>query len=67
MNDGSFDEYVCGDESLFALKSNNIKMKEAAAIPLVCETSYQELFKKASSPIGVERKIVICGGSTATG
>ncbi|CAF0906665.1 unnamed protein product [Rotaria sordida] len=67
MNDGSFAEYVRGDESLFSLKPNNITMEEAAAIPLACQTSYQVLFKKASPPIGMESKILICGGSTATG
>jgi NADPH:quinone reductase-like Zn-dependent oxidoreductase len=42
-------------------------MEEAAALPLACETSYQALFQKASPPIGSGSKILISGGSTATG
>jgi len=67
MNDGSFAEYARGDESLFALKPNNLTMEEAAAVPLACETSYQALFNKASPPIGTGSKILIAGGSTSTG
>jgi alcohol dehydrogenase len=66
-NDGGYAEYARGDESMFALKPNNLTMEEAAAIPLACETSYQALFDKASPPIGTGSKILICGGSTATG
>jgi D-arabinose 1-dehydrogenase-like Zn-dependent alcohol dehydrogenase len=67
MNDGSYAEYVRGDESVFALKPNNLSMEEAAAVPLACETSYQALFNKSSPPIGPGSKILIAGGSTATG
>ena len=67
MNGGSYAEYVRGNESMFALKPKNLTMEEAAAVPLACETSYQALFNKASPPIGAGTKILICGGSTATG
>ncbi|CAF1409933.1 unnamed protein product [Rotaria sp. Silwood1] len=67
IHGGSYAEYVRGDESLFTLKPNNLTMEEAAAVPLACDTSYQALFKKASPPIGTGSKILICGGSTATG
>jgi NADPH:quinone reductase-like Zn-dependent oxidoreductase len=67
MNDGSYAEYVRGDEGLFALKPKNLTMEEAAAVPLACETSYQALFDKASPPITAGSKILIAGGSTATG
>ncbi|CAF4382000.1 unnamed protein product, partial [Adineta steineri] len=67
IHGGSYAEYVRGPESLFTLKPNNLTMEEAAAIPLACDTSYQALFKKISPPIGQGRKILICGGSTATG
>ncbi|CAF4238514.1 unnamed protein product, partial [Rotaria sordida] len=42
-------------------------MVEAAAVPLACETSYQVLFKQASPIIGPGSKIMVCGGSSATG
>ncbi len=67
MNDGSYAEYARGDEGLFASKPKNLTMEEAAALPLACETSYQALFQKASPPIGSGSKILISGGSTATG
>ncbi|CAF1266263.1 unnamed protein product [Rotaria sordida] len=67
IHGGSYAEYVRGDESVFTLKPNNLTMEEAAAIPLACDTSYQALFKKVSPPIGPTSKILICGGSTATG
>jgi NADPH:quinone reductase-like Zn-dependent oxidoreductase len=67
MSGGSYAEYARGDESMFALKPKNLTMEEAAAVPLACETSYQALFDKASPPIGTGSKILIAGGSTATG
>ncbi|UJR35017.1 hypothetical protein I4U23_027793 [Adineta vaga] len=67
MNDGSYAEYVRGDHSLFAIKPKNLTMEEAAAVPLACETSYQALFAKFSPPVGTGSKVLICGGSTATG
>ncbi|CAF0822383.1 unnamed protein product [Adineta steineri] len=67
IHGGSYAEYVRGPESLFTLKPNNLTMEEAAAVPLACDTSYQALFKKISPPIGRGSKILICGGSTATG
>jgi NADPH:quinone reductase-like Zn-dependent oxidoreductase len=65
--DGSFAEYVLGEESNFGLKSNNINMLEAPGIASSCQTSYQVLFKKAFPPIGSGSKVFICGGSSATG
>ena len=67
MSDGSYAEYARGEEGLFALKPKNLTMEEAAAVPLACETSYQALFSKASPPIGAGSKVLICGGTTATG
>lgn len=67
IHGGGYAEYVRGDESVFTLKPNNLTMEEAAAVPLACDTSYQALFKKLSPPIGTGSKILICGGSTATG
>jgi NADPH:quinone reductase-like Zn-dependent oxidoreductase len=67
INGGSYAEYVRGDESFFALKPSNLSMEEAAAVPLACETSYQALFSKISPPVGAGSKLLICGGSTATG
>lgn len=64
---GSFAEYVRGNESMFSLKPSNVPMHVAAAIPLACETSYQALFKKASPPVSTGTKVMICGGSSATG
>ncbi|UJR06805.1 hypothetical protein I4U23_011092 [Adineta vaga] len=64
---GSYAEYVCAKESLFALKPANLTMVQAAAIPLACLTSYQALFKTASPRVESQSKIMICGGSTATG
>ncbi|UJR19201.1 hypothetical protein I4U23_022331 [Adineta vaga] len=67
IHGGSYAEYVRGDESIFSLKPKNLTMEEAAAVPLACNTSYQALCKKASPPIEQGSKILICGGSTATG
>jgi NADPH:quinone reductase-like Zn-dependent oxidoreductase len=67
MSDGSYAEYCRGDESMFALKPKNLTMEEAAAVPLACDTSYQALFNKSSPPVGAGTKILICGGTTATG
>ncbi|CAF1281305.1 unnamed protein product [Rotaria sp. Silwood1] len=67
MNGGSYAEYVCGNESMFALKPTNLTMEEAAAVPAACETSYQALFNKISPPVGAKTKIFICGGSSSTG
>jgi NADPH:quinone reductase-like Zn-dependent oxidoreductase len=67
MTDGSYAEYVRGNESLFAIKPNNLTMEEAAAIPLACETSYTAFFNKSSPLVGPGTKILICGGSTACG
>ena len=67
IHGGSYAEYVRGNVSLFTLKPKNLTMEEAAAVPLACDTSYQALFEKASPPIGSGSKILICGGSTATG
>jgi len=64
---GSFAEFVRGNESNFSLKPKNLSMEEAAAVPLACETSYQALFKKLTPPVGSGTKILICGGTTATG
>lgn len=64
---GSYAEYVCANESMFALKPKNLTMEEAAAVPLACETSYQALFAKLSPRIGSESKVFICGGGSATG
>ena len=64
---GSYAEYVRGKESLFALKPSNLTMVEAAAVPLACVTSYQVLFNKASPIVGPGSKILVCGGSSATG
>ena len=66
-SDGGYAEYARGDESSFALKPKNLTMEEAAAVPLACETSYQALFNKLSPPIGAGSKVLICGGSSATG
>ncbi|CAF1006753.1 unnamed protein product [Adineta ricciae] len=67
MDDGSYAEYVRGNEGNFALKPKNLSMIEAAAVPLACETSYQALFVKTSPPVGAQTKVFICGGATATG
>ena len=67
INGGSYAEYVRGNESFFALKPNHFTMVEAAAIPLACVTSYQVLFDRASPIIGPGSKVMVCGGSTATG
>ncbi|CAF2844295.1 unnamed protein product [Rotaria sp. Silwood2] len=67
INGGSYAEYVCGNESMFALKPRNLTMEEAAAVPVACETSYQALFNKVSPRVGAGTKIFICGGSSATG
>ena len=65
--DGSYAEYLRADQSVFSLKPKNLTMEEAAAIPLACETSYQALFSKISPPIGKDSKLLVCGGTTATG
>ena len=67
IQDGSYAEFVRGNESMFALKPKNLTMEEAAAVPLACETSYQALFQRVSPPVGKGCKIFICGGSSATG
>lgn len=67
MDDGGYAEYVRANESHFAIKPANLTMEEAAAVPLACETSYQALFAKLSPPVGPGSKLLICGGSTATG
>lgn len=67
MNDGSYAEYVRADESLFSIKPKNLTMVEAAAVPLACETSYQAFFTKASPPVGPGSKVLVVGGTTATG
>ncbi|CAF5124747.1 unnamed protein product, partial [Rotaria magnacalcarata] len=67
ISGGSYAEYVCANESIFALKPKNLTMEEAAAVPLACETSYQALFSKVSPAVGAGSKVFICGGSSATG
>ena len=64
---GGYAEYARANESMLSLKPNNLTMEEAAAIPLACETSYEALFQKCSSPVGKGTKLLICGGSSATG
>lgn len=64
---GSYAQYARADESMLALKPNNLTMEEAAAIPLACETSYGALFHKCTPPVGNGTKLLICGGSSATG
>ncbi|UJR11463.1 hypothetical protein I4U23_015642 [Adineta vaga] len=67
MDEGSYAEYVRGNEGNFALKPKNLSMIEAAAVPLAGETSYQVLFVKTSPPIGPKSKVFISGGASATG
>jgi NADPH:quinone reductase-like Zn-dependent oxidoreductase len=62
---GAFAEYVRDDEAIFALKPVNLNYAEAAAIPTACVTSYQALFERLKCTKGT--KILICGGSSATG
>jgi NADPH:quinone reductase-like Zn-dependent oxidoreductase len=66
-DEGTYAEYVRGNESQFALKPSNLTMVEAAAVPLACETSYQVLFIKASPRVGPGSKVFVCGGASATG
>ena len=67
LEGGSYAEYVRGNESLFALKPSNLTMVEAAGVPLACVTSYQVLFDQASPIVGPGSKVMVCGGSSATG
>jgi len=67
LTGGSYAEYARGNESLFAIKPNNLTMEEAAAIPLACETTYQAFLNKSSPLVGPGTKVLICGGSTACG
>ncbi|UJR17261.1 hypothetical protein I4U23_004156 [Adineta vaga] len=66
-NGGGYAEYARANESMLALKPTNLTMEEAAAIPLACETSYEALFQRCSSPVGKGTKLFICGGGSATG
>ncbi|CAF1377191.1 unnamed protein product [Adineta ricciae] len=66
-NGGGYAEYARAEESMLAIKPTNLTMEEAAAIPLACETSYEALFQRCSSPVGKGTKLFICGGGSATG
>ncbi|CAF4129240.1 unnamed protein product [Adineta steineri] len=58
---------IRADKSMLALKSNNLTMKEAAAIPSACETSYEVLSQRCSSSVRQGIKLFICGGNSAIG
>jgi NADPH:quinone reductase-like Zn-dependent oxidoreductase len=62
---GGCAEYVVLPEKVVAKKPFNLSHIEAASLPLVGETSYQALVHTAG--LQKDQKILILGGSTATG
>ncbi|ETO13238.1 hypothetical protein RFI_24138 [Reticulomyxa filosa] len=65
LNHGSFAEYLITDIKNIVHIPQNMSFREACALPLVAQTSYQSLFEKSNLKKG--DKVLILGGSTATG
>jgi NADPH:quinone reductase-like Zn-dependent oxidoreductase len=65
MRIGSFAEYAAVDESLVALKPQNLSMTEAASIPLAGLTAWQALFEKTQIKAG--ERVLIHAGSGGVG
>ncbi|MBE2170808.1 NADP-dependent oxidoreductase [Acinetobacter oleivorans] len=62
---GAFAEYTVVQQSLLALKPQNISMEQAAALPLVALTSWQALVEIAKVKAG--QKVLIHAGSGGVG
>ncbi|EDY83743.1 oxidoreductase, zinc-binding dehydrogenase family [Verrucomicrobiia bacterium DG1235] len=61
---GTLAEYIVADANLIARKSQNLSMREAAAIPLVGITAYEGLKRAAIKP---GQKVLVHGGSGGVG
>ncbi len=64
-NHGSFAEYVIADVKNIAIVPHKLSSGEAASVPLIAQTSYQALTDYCKVKEG--HKVLILGGSTATG
>ena len=62
---GSFAEYVCASEDIFALKPVNLTFEQAAAVPLAAFTALQGLRDKGQIRSG--QKVLINGASGGVG
>lgn len=62
---GSFAEYLAVDAEFVTHKPKGLSFNEAAAVPLVSQTSYQALVDVGNLHAG--ERVLILGGSSATG
>jgi len=63
---GTYAEYVAVDEELVALIPDNISFREAAAVPLACQTAWQALVEVAQVKQGDKVLIHAASGGVGT-
>lgn len=64
---GSLSEYLAIDESAVNVVPKELTPQEAAALPLVAHTSYSSLVTMGGLRPGKKQKVLVLGGSSATG
>jgi NADPH:quinone reductase len=62
---GTLAEFVAADADLIAHKSNNLSMREAAALPLSTITAWEGLFDR--SKIGADQRVLFRAGAGGVG
>ena len=63
---GTYAEYVAVDEGLVALIPDNLSFREAAAVPLACQTAWQALVEIAQVKLGDKVLIHAASGGVGT-
>ncbi|MFZ2197857.1 MAG: NADP-dependent oxidoreductase, partial [Thermodesulfovibrionales bacterium] len=63
---GTYAEYVAVDEGLVALLPDNLSFREAAAVPLACQTAWQALIEMAHVKQGDKVLIHAASGGVGT-
>ena len=63
---GTYAEYVAVDEGLVALMPDNLSFKEAAAVPLACQTAWQALVEIAQVKQGDKVLVHAASGGVGT-
>ncbi len=63
---GTYAEYVAVDEGLVALMPDNLSFKEAAAVPLACQTAWQALVEIAHVTQGEKVLVHAASGGVGT-